>query len=218
MATDLSALSDVSSVNWHIDEENSQFRQELFPYRFVILDQGVSELLLAGEYEQLKQKALLRLYSPLSVGNSGSIDDPFGLFGELGLNRKLALNLKVSNSLFEVMQSELPTYILMVQLADDPFSPRLQHSVLGVIDERKNSLSQSDINISMSGMLIHAEAGARQARSDPLAWPCVADPGQHLPHKSDDPLAQRRTSSLATRHQSALPHRRFPEKHSWKLF
>ncbi|MDX2506900.1 MAG: MMPL family transporter [Gammaproteobacteria bacterium] len=164
LAEQLTALPDVSDVEWKIDDDEfSRFKSELFPYRFTILEQGIRGLLIADNYEQVKNQALLRLYSPVSVGSGDIINDPFGFFFELGLNRETDLNLKASNSLLRVTGTEMPAYMLMVSLAGEPFSSQVQHNVLGLIEAQKSLLSQSGISINMSGMLIHAEAGARQA-------------------------------------------------------
>ena len=167
LADSLIVTPDVSSVLWRLeDDEISRFRNELYPYRFSIIDEDVRDLLLTENYKQIKDRALLRLYSPLSAGGGGIVEDPFGLFTEVTLNRKSELNLQVSNSLLKVTETEFPTYMLMVTLAREPYSSELQRSVLGNIEVQKSLLSRSGISISMSGMLIHAEAGARQASNE----------------------------------------------------
>ncbi|MDX2507640.1 MAG: MMPL family transporter, partial [Gammaproteobacteria bacterium] len=167
LADVLIVTPDVSSVVWRVeDDEISRIRDELYPYRFSIIEQGVRDLLLTENFQQIRERALLQLYSPLSVGGGGVIEDPFGLFSELTLNRKSDLNIQISNSLFKVTEVELPTYMLMLTLAREPFSTELQNSVLGAIAAQESLFSQSGISLSMSGMLIHAEAGARQARNE----------------------------------------------------
>ncbi len=167
LADSLITTPHVSSVLWRLeDDEIKRFRNEIYPYRFSVIDEGIREMLLSESYRQIKERALMRLYSPLSVGAGDIIEDPFGFFAELTLNRKNELNIKVSNSLLKVTGTELPTYLLMVTLDREPFSPELQRRVLGTLSEHKTLLSQSAISINMSGMLIHAEAGARQARNE----------------------------------------------------
>ncbi len=167
LADSLIATPDVSSVVWRVeDDEISRIRDELYPYRFSIIEQGVRDFLLAENYLQIKERALFQLYSPLSVGGGSIIDDPFGLFSQLTLNRKSDLNIQISNALLKVTETEFPTYMLMVTLAREPFSSELQRSVLATIEAQKSTLSQSGISINMSGMLMHAAAGARQARTE----------------------------------------------------
>ena len=76
--------------------------------------------MLAGDFEQIKQQALIRVFSPLSIGGE-IIEDPFGLLISLSQNRKKSdLNLELSDALLKVTDTELPTYILMVELATEP--------------------------------------------------------------------------------------------------
>jgi predicted exporter len=172
LADSLIVKPEVSKVVWRVeDDEISRFRYELQPYRFSVIEQGVRDLLLAEDYEQIKQQALFRLFSPLTIGGGGIIEDPFGLFSALSLNRKSELNLQVSNSLLKVKETGaaeigLHTFMLMVSLAGEPFSPETQREVLGAIENQKKLLSKSGISISMSGMLVHAAAGASQARHE----------------------------------------------------
>lgn len=167
LAKDLAKLPDVSNVDWQVDDnELEQIQREHYPYRFAILDQQSRELLLAGNYQQLQDRALSNLYSPLSVGKSSLIDDPFGLFSAFNLSQKNDLKLQVSNSLLKVTGADLPTYMLMLTLAADPFSPELQRNVLGMIANKNKTLIETGIKLRLSGMLLHAEAGSRQAKHE----------------------------------------------------
>jgi len=164
LAGDLATLLDISKIDWHIDDKQiERIQQESYPYRFSILDKASRELLLAGKQKQIQDRALLRLYNPLSMGQTSLIDDPFGLFTEMSLTRKNELNIQASNSLLKVTGTEVPTYMIMLTLAGDPFSPAVQEKVLGEITAHSMSLKQAGITLRMSGMLLHAEAGARQA-------------------------------------------------------
>jgi len=172
LAISLSAKPEVSEVVWRVaDDEVSRFRDELYPYRFTVIEQGVRKLLLAKNYAQIKQQALFRLFSPLSMGGGEIIEDPFGIFSALSINQKSDLNIQVSDSLLKISETGVSkigsaAYMIMVKLAAEPFSPALQHAVLGAIEAQKTLLSSAGISIDMSGMLIHAEAGARQAGNE----------------------------------------------------
>jgi predicted exporter len=141
-------------------------REELFPYRFSVIDTGIRDSLLGGEYQRLNDRALMRLYGPISAGSDSIIGDPFGLYFELMLNRPNELNLLVSNSLLKVTNTEIPAYLLILTLNGNPFSTVLQHKVLAAIETQHRLISPGVKSIRMSGMLIHAAAGARQAKSE----------------------------------------------------
>lgn len=169
LAGALAKLPDVSKIDWHIgDKEFERIQQESFPYRFSTLDKRTRELLLAGNQQQVQDRALLWLFSPLSVGKTSLVDDPFGLFAEASLSRKTELNIQVFNSLLKVTGVERPTYMIMLTLAGDPFSSQVQGRILGEISAQNLKLQQAGVSLRMSGMILHAEAGARQASHEIL--------------------------------------------------
>jgi predicted exporter len=167
LAQKLSGVVGVSRMLWQVEANQvQQFHDELFPYRFAVLDQGVRRALQAQDFQSIADGALLRLYSILSIGQSSIIDDPFGLYTQSASSQSSELNLQVSRSMLKVSGMERPSYVIMLTLSGDPFSPGLQQSLLTVIEEEKGELALSDITIKMSGLLLHAAAGARQATQE----------------------------------------------------
>jgi predicted exporter len=167
LAGRLELLPDVVNVEWQVNESDfSKSQQELYPYRFALIDPVSRQLMLNQQFKDIQTRALLNLYSPITTGAISIIDDPFGLFTQLKLNRKTELNLQVSNSLLKVVGSQQPTYMLIMTLAEKPFSPELQQRVLSVIDNQKLAMKKLGVNMAMSGMLLHAAAGAEQANKE----------------------------------------------------
>ena len=167
MAVVLEKLPDIANVEWQVqDKDIVQRQQELYPYRFSILDPAVRKQLLNNEFEQVQKRALTNLYSPLNVGRNSIIDDPFGFFSELNLNRKNDFKVQVSNSLLKVTESVRPTYMMMFTLAGKVSSPSLQNRILSKIKTEENTLNQRGITLTMSGMLLHSAAGAEQANKE----------------------------------------------------
>jgi predicted exporter len=166
MAAALAPLDEVARVDWRIDDSDpGRVRKELFPYRFVLLEDGLRERLLQGQDGHLLEQTLARLFSPLA-GSGALIEDPFGLYLTLGQRPAAGLNLQISNSLLKVAGSPLPSYLLLVTLAADPFSPALQERLLGTIEAQRLQLAGAIDEIAMSGMLVHAAAGAQQAKRE----------------------------------------------------
>ena len=166
MAAALQELTAVEAVDWRVDDDKiARLRDERYPYRFVLLDEGLRAHLRNGEFDHLRERALARLYSPLAGGDS-LIEDPFGLYFELGLKRQSQLRLKISDSLLGVVDAPLPSYLLVVTLAQDSFSPALQQRVLTRLELLREQLSPGLETLTMSGMLVHAAAGARQAKRE----------------------------------------------------
>ena len=61
MAAALSPLDEVSRVDWRIDgSDPGRLRRELFPYRFVLLEDSLRERLLQGQGGRLREQALAR--------------------------------------------------------------------------------------------------------------------------------------------------------------
>lgn len=167
LAQKLSNIDQVSRLLWQVEgNQAQQFRDELYPYRFSVLDPDVNEELKANNFQSVSDKALLRLYSILSVGQSSMVEDPFGLFAQSYLNQSSDLNLQVSRSMLKVSGVSQPSYVIMLNLSGDPFSPELQQSILSTIEAERAGFEPSGITLRMSGLLLHAAAGAKQATQE----------------------------------------------------
>jgi len=166
MAAGLEGLSAVETVTWRIESgEIEAMRDELFAYRFTVLEAGVRQLLLADQHQKISRQALLNLFGPVSAGANTIIDDPFGLYLALQKNSGGNLNLELADSLLRVSNAEQPTYLITVALNGDPFSPSLQQILLTRIEQQRAQLAAGS-SIRLSGMLIHAAAGAKQAQAE----------------------------------------------------
>ena len=166
MASALAQQAEIARVDWRVtDDDLSRRGSEMFPYRFAVLEAGVRERLLKGDFERLSEQALARLFAPLA-GGASLIDDPFGVYFELQSQRQPAMKLQLVDSLLKVPDASMPSYLLVLTLADDPFSPALQQRVLAAIDAEQLRLGAAIERVQMSGMLLHAAAGAQQARTE----------------------------------------------------
>lgn len=169
LASQMRKLPEISKIDWRVsDDEIELLQNELYPYRFSVLDHTIRALLLDNDFQQIQARALMRLYSPLSIGKTSLVEDPFSLFSELNQNRKNNLKITVSNSLLKITSASKPTYLMMLTLSEQPFSPTLQRNILGAIASQDAALKETGVTIQMSGMLLHAELGARQANREIL--------------------------------------------------
>jgi predicted exporter len=167
VARNLAQLTEISKVYWQLENsELSKLRDELYPFRFQLLDNGIRQLLLDGQYQAVRDRALLGLYGPFASSANSLSEDPFGLHSALIMNQTGNLNLQVSNSLLKITNASRPSYLMILTLNGDAFSPELQTRVLGAIATQHNQLSGSVDKPRMSGMLIHAAAGAQQAKNE----------------------------------------------------
>ena len=167
MATSLLAEKDFSAVYWRVSAQEMQRQREAsFPFRFSLLDDNTRKLLLAEDYETLSQRALQRLYAPVSAAAGSIIEDPFALYLEQQLNRSGSLSVQLSNSLLKLNNAASPTYLIVLTLNGSPFSAQLQERVIAAINRQQTRLAADIDSLRMSGMLLHAIAGAGQARSE----------------------------------------------------
>ncbi|WP_261844159.1 MMPL family transporter [Aliamphritea ceti] len=154
----------VSELIWRIGStELGRFDNNYFAYRFSILSSDLRHALLAADYDFVENKALQKVYSPVSIAGGSLIEDPFRLFAELKINQSSALKLKAEDGLLRVSSAEHPTYLLIITLAKSPFEQALQSQVLQVLSDLDNV---PGVSIEASGMLLHASAGTVQARSE----------------------------------------------------
>lgn len=167
LAHHLKSLPEIAEIDWQVtDVELESIQNELYPYRFSVLDQGTRSLLLNGDFKEIQDRALIYVYSPLLMGKKSLIGDPFSLFSELNQNRKSDLKIQVSGSLLKAEAASEPTYLMVLILSDQPFSPTTQRNVLTAINSHKAMFTSEGIGLQMSGMLIHADQAARQANGE----------------------------------------------------
>lgn len=167
LAGSLSSMPDVASLRWRVEsDEIEKLQTSLFPFRFVVLDEQVRATLRGADFEQISEQALWRVYSPIKMGKGSLTEDPFALYSKLTMSREAGLNLQVTNDLFKVSGVEKPTYMLMVILAVEPFSPSLQQRMLSTLNIQQTKFESREIQLKKSGMLMHAAAGAEQAKAE----------------------------------------------------
>ncbi len=167
MANGLAKSSGIAEVTWHVEEiQISRLRNELFPHRFNVIDPGIRQTLLAGGHDDLTSEALSGIFGPVSVGDVSLIDDPFGIYTRLMENRGGDLNIEISNSMLKVRGTDQPTYMMLLTLAGSPFNPVVQQAVLGAIETQRRIQADNIEGLLMSGMLLHAAAGAQQAKRE----------------------------------------------------
>jgi predicted exporter len=169
LASTLSTLPEVASITWQVKEEElKDYRQTLFPYRYALLDDSLRASLTAGGYQQVKDDAVQQLFSPMPSGERTLISDPFNLFNTRVLKRSNAFTVQVSKGLLKVQSPDTSgaSYMLMITLAGDAFLPVLQQRILSTIEDETEKLTTSGVDLTMSGMLLHAAAGAKQARQE----------------------------------------------------
>ncbi|PSL16643.1 putative exporter [Marinobacterium halophilum] len=161
----LKALDTQTRLTWQAPDSETAV-DELYPYRFTLLSQETRTRLSTGNGSLQYQLALQRLLNPISGFGSDPLQDPFGLYTDLMLSLQSDVPVYFDSGLLRLKASEQPAYLLSLQLLEDPFSLSVQHTVNAVLEPLMLELAQQGISLHRSGLLLHAAAGAEQARTE----------------------------------------------------
>lgn len=161
----LAALDRLAELQWQAPD-SVRALDALFPYRFVLLGDDTRARLSEDAGARQAELALQRLFNPLFPGGGQLLDDPFGLYTDLLLGLEAQMPIQVEDGFLRLRASAQPAYLLVLQLKGDPFSLGVQQGVKAVLDPLQLELQQQGISLARSGLLLHAAAGAEQARGE----------------------------------------------------
>lgn len=161
-------IPEVESVVWQIDEQQiAQSQQASDDYRYILLSEKIRSVLQNNDTDTVAKRALSMIYSPMQVGGQNLKADPFGLSSAWRTAQTPVINIEMEEQGYLRVPSEQAlTNLVIIQLKGDAFSINVQQAVLSVFDELSSSLSEQNIELLPSGLLIHADAGARQAEKE----------------------------------------------------
>ncbi|QHJ12087.1 hypothetical protein FX988_02333 [Paraglaciecola mesophila] len=161
------SLNQVDKVQWRVDDDFlARFHQELFPYRFALLNSESRQALKDKQFDQFEQRTLAKVFSPLSTDKLDLIEDPFGFFSNLSQQQKSSVNIQFVQSLLKVRNTAQPTYLILLTLSGDPYSLDVQKSVIDTLKTQQKQLKDIGLTLHASGMILHADAGAKQAKHE----------------------------------------------------
>lgn len=164
-ATRLQSLGGMARLTWQAPPAE-QALNELYPYRFTLLSPEVRERLNTENGAPQYRMALQRLFNPLSGFALDPLQDPFGLYTDLALSLQSGAPIRTENGLLRLVAAEQPAYLISLQLLADPFSLKVQQQVGSVLESLAAELQQQGVSVHRSGLLLHAAAGAEQARAE----------------------------------------------------
>lgn len=161
-------LPEVDSILWRIDDQKiEQTQQASGDFRYVLLSEKIRLALQNDETDVIANRALSMIYSPIQVGGQNLKADPFGLSSAWRTAQTPVINIEMDEQGYLLVPNEQAlTNLVIIQLKGDAFSINVQQAVLSVFDELRSSLSEQDIELLPSGLLVHADAGARQAEQE----------------------------------------------------
>lgn len=159
-------LSQIKSVTWQVDlEQIKQTQHDLFQYRYTLLTDEVSDALESQQTGLVREQALSRIINPLSLGSTNLKADPFGLFPAWQLSQAPTLNVVMDDG-FMRLADDNETYLLILNLQADAFAMETQQAVLSQYQQLESDLAKQQVSFTPSGLLIHADAGAKQAQKE----------------------------------------------------
>lgn len=160
-------LPEVDSVLWKIDETTlAETRDALANYRYVLLADTVRDRVQQGDFATIRQRALAEITSPTSSGTQSLTADPFGLFNAWQSAQQPKMQIRFDDGLMAVGPPENARYLVIINLAAQAFSLPVQQAIYNELDALDTALAQQNIQIVPSGLLVHAHAGAEQAKQE----------------------------------------------------
>ncbi|MEX1200733.1 MAG: MMPL family transporter [Methylophaga sp.] len=161
-------IPEVDSVLWQIeDQQIEQSQHAADAYRYVLLTEKIRMALQNEDTDAVANRALSWIYSPMQMGGQNLKTDPFGLSSAWRSAQTPLINIDIdAQGYLAVPDDNGYSNLLILQLKGDAFSISVQRAVLSVFDELNARFSEQGIELQPSGLLVHADAGARQAEQE----------------------------------------------------
>ncbi|GIU11349.1 MULTISPECIES: MMPL family transporter [unclassified Shewanella] len=167
------AFVDISSADMAQAEALNSY---YFKHRFQLLTEAQQDLLQQGQWQQLTQTALEKLYNAFSYANSSLLShDPLLLYPDslIALAPSQQLSVKQGVLLATIAPSaSMPqprfAAIVMAKGSDSAFNPNAQQRQLTALQTAFHSVNQQDagIEIIKAGALFHAAAATENAKQE----------------------------------------------------
>lgn len=163
ISSDLDIISRVAGLDISIDSASEQ-TNALYPFRYALLSDSVSQKLQEKDYDSQFHSALSKLFSPMGSGKVDPIQDPFFLYSDRLLGQKMSVQVKIEDGLLRLTNTQDPSYLLVLELYKNPFDLPTQDQVMPVLQSIKEKMSEQGVSVFYSGLLLHAAKGAEQAK------------------------------------------------------
>lgn len=156
-----------NKINYRLDEaEQEQVFSSYFPYRHLLLSGEQEHLLEQGYFQEIINKALARLYSPVALTHSSLLEqDPLFLFSDYVTEMSASFG-SLDDGVISVTQDGKRYFLISALLDFDPFSAQAQSLFAKSYSEAKNSVVRQypSVVILSAGVIHHAIAGTHSAK------------------------------------------------------
>ncbi|WP_110187552.1 MMPL family transporter [Pokkaliibacter plantistimulans] len=156
----------IAELQWQITAQRLQQLSQFYqPWRYQVLAPALQQPLQQGQFHDVEQQALRRLLSPISGTAVDLIKDPFALLPAL-LDSYRNEQIAADHGLLRLVMADKPTYLLLATLSGDGFAMPLQQTLVPKLLQLQQHVREQGGQLYLSGMLMHAAAGAAQARGE----------------------------------------------------
>ncbi|NNM60138.1 MAG: MMPL family transporter [Legionellales bacterium] len=152
------------------ENEQEAWASFYFPYRQSLLSDESKKILKNKEANKLIQTAIYNLYNPMSLANSGLLEnDPFFLFQDYIFSLpKPASHVDLDHNYMTVKTLNMNYTVINASIKNDSFSLKNQDKILSAISLAEKEVKKKYIGTSVlkTGLLFYAKAGDEQAEHD----------------------------------------------------
>lgn len=144
---------------------DGEWKQFFYPWRYQLLtDDGIQRL--KQHDEGLVTDSLSKLFSPLATAIAPTLtDDPLQLFMQWQQSVLPRSGFDLQNHWLTLQKDQWYYRLITATLSGDPYDMAYQKNVIGTLQSAKQQLP-GESQLLMSGLIIHAAHGAKQAKQE----------------------------------------------------
>lgn len=135
-------------------------------YRFSALSDRTRQRLEQGHFDEQLHYALGQLFNPVASAPVDLVADPFGLYGSYLQETNVISQVKVQQGLLRLTTPSEPAFALFYRLSQNAFSLSTQSQLAPLLNRVRKYAETNQITLKMSGLVIHASHGAKQAKHE----------------------------------------------------
>jgi predicted exporter len=172
-AAELQSSQAFDAVQFELDAKLIETYRAESAQRAAVLSGRHRLLLESGSVAELEREALQAAFGPAGLGSPfGVADDPLGLLGDSLIAQAPTTGAaRIDRGLLGVEDGERKYYLVRARVAGDAYSIPVQDRVQAALERAAAAATavEPGAEIVSSGVILHAAAGTRVARSE-VAW------------------------------------------------
>ncbi|AEF53611.1 MMPL family transporter [Marinomonas posidonica] len=151
-----------------IEQSPSSLQQQPMnaKYRYSVLSSHVYKNLKHKQFDKQSAFALGQLFNPVASAPIDLIRDPFSLYSSYLQDSPVVGQFKIQQGLFRLTTQSEPTFALFYRLSDNAFSLSTQSQLEPLLERIIDYKKTNKVALKMSGLVIHASHGTKQAKQE----------------------------------------------------